>query len=383
MTHGVRIHKVEDKADFKPFFEFPWVLYKDDPNWVPNLLSMRRDLFDKAKNPAWEYMYGEYFTAWRGDKIVGTIAAFINRRHNEFHQENIGWFGAFEVYDDQEAAIALLNTAADWVKSQGFNAIRGPQTFTTHEEVGLLIDGFSPPIILMSYNPPYYARLIESAGFSKCMDMFSFSLNRDEVKTSDLFARLERITQSVMKRNNITIRPVDSKRLKEEFVLFKDLYNAGWEKNWGFVPMTPKELDALVASLGQFFDPKMAFYAYVDEQPAGFIMGLPNFNEVLHKVYPRPGVPEVVSLIKALYYWKIKPVMKWARIPLMGVKAEYRNKGVDAAMYFYLLRAILRETNYFYSDSGWVLESNTNMVNIAKSFGAHIYKTYRLYERTL
>ena len=381
--NAVQVRPATTSADFKAFFEFPWTLYKDDPNWVPPLLSMRRDLLDQKKNPSWEYIQGEYFAAWRGDKIVGTIAAYINNRHNEFHKEHVGWFGAFEVYDDQEAATALLNTAAEWVKAKGYNIIRGPQTFTTHEDVGVLVDGFTRPVLLMPYNPPYYQRLLETAGFHKVMDMYSFYLNRQGALEHGTGDRLNRLTQAVMKRNKITVRKIDTKRLKAEFVLFKDIYNSAWDANWGFVPMTPKELDALVNSLGQFFDPEFAFFADVEGQPAGFIMAIPDFNQVLKKAAPRPGVPEAVSLLRALWFWKIRPIIDTARIPLMGVKQIYRNKGVDAVLYSYVLQALMNSKHIHHSDSGWILEANENMVSIAKSFGSDIYKTHRMYEKEL
>src|SRR5690606_41880934 len=114
MAAQVTVRKVEDARDFTAFFEFPWRPYKDDPHWVPPLLSMRRDVFDKRKNPAWEYMEGDYFAAWRGDELVGTIAAFVNQRHNQYHEEHIGWFVAFEVYDDRAVATTLLDTRAGW-----------------------------------------------------------------------------------------------------------------------------------------------------------------------------------------------------------------------------------------------------------------------------
>jgi len=382
MTMPLQIRKIDSQADFKLFFEFPWTLYKDDPNWTPPLLSMRRDQLNKQKNPAWEYMEGDYFGAFRDEQIVGTIAAYINRRHNEFTHEHIGWFGAFEVYDDAEAATGLLTTAADWVKAKGYETIRGPQTFTTHEETGLLVDGFTRPILLMPYNMPYYEKLVLGAGYHPVMDTYSFYLGRADVNSSGLDDRLGRITQSIMKRNKVTIRPIDRRNLKKEFALFKELYNAAWEKNWSFVPMTDKELDALVESLGQFFDPDLAFFGYVDGEPAGFIMAIPDFNQVLLKAYAKPGTPEVVTLLKALYYWKINPIMDWARVPLMGVKEQYRSKGVDAVLYYHVLEAMLKG-RYQHSDSGWILSINQSMVSIAKNFGSKIYKTYRYYEKAL
>lgn len=378
----VQIRKVETQADFKPFFEFPWTLYHDDPNWTPPLLSMRREQYDQKKHPAWEYMEGDYFTAYRDNRIVGTIAAYVNHRHNEYNDEHIGWFGGFEAYDDPEAATALLEAAGDWVRQHGYEIMRGPQTFTTHDETGLLVDGFTRPILLMPYNKPYYEKLVLGAGFQPVMDTYSFHLSRADVEANGLSERLERITKAIMKRNSVTIRPIDRRNLKQEFALFKELYNAAWEKNWGFVPMTPRELDALVASLGQFFDPDLAFFGYVDGEAAGFIMAIPDFNQVLLKAYPKPGTPEVVSLLKALYYWKLRPIIDWARVPLMGVKAEYRSKGVDAVMYHHILQAMLNG-RYEHSDSGWILAANQNMVSIAQNFGSQIYKTYRYYEKVL
>lgn len=380
---AVVVRKVENQSDFQAFFEFPWVLYKDDPYWTPPLLSMRRDLLDQKKSPSWEYIEGEYFNAWREGRLVGTIAAYVNHRHNEYWGEHIGWFGAFEVYDDQEAATALLDTAAEWVRARGYDAIRGPQTFTTHEDTGLLVDGFTRPVLLMPYNLPYYQKLVENAGFVKSMDLYSFHMSRESVTEISLDQRLGRLTRGAMKRNNITIRPIDRRNLKQEFALFKELYNTAWDKNWGFVPMTPRELDGLVESLGQFFDPDLAFFTYVDGEPAGFVMAIPDFNQVLKAAYPRPGTPEVVSLAKAVWHWKIRPVIDWVRIPLMGVKTEYRNKGVDIVLYYHILEAALSNPWVNHCDAGWILAANQNMVSIAQKFGSEIYKTHRLYERSL
>lgn len=383
MSSALTVRKVETPADFRAFFAFPWTVYKNDPNWVPPLLSMRRDLLDKRKNPAWEYCEGDFFAAWRGDQIVGTIAAYINHRHNEFHDERVGWFGAFEVLDDAEAARALLDTASAWVKDKGYPAIRGPQTFSTHDECGLLVDGLDqPPVLLYPYNPRYYQSHIEAAGFSKVMDTYGFIITREKALETGLDDRLERIAKGIMRRNKVTVRGIETRKLKAEFALFKELYNAAWEKNWGFVPMTPRELDALVESLGNFFDPRLAFFGYVDGEPAGFSMAIPNLNEVLLKAYAQPGTPEIVTLVKALWHWKLRPSIRGARVPLLGVKEGLRGKGVDAVLYYHTLRALI-DNGYQFCDSGWILESNQNMVSIAKSFGQEIYKTFRFYEKSL
>ena len=379
MPESVVIKQVSSPEDYRAFFEFPWTLYRDDPNWVPNLISARREQFDRKKGAAWEYMDGEYFTAWRGQTLVGTVAALVNHRHNEYTDENVGWFGAFEVVNDPEVAQALLDTASAWVRARGCTAIRGPQTFTTHEECGLLIENFSRPVLLMAYNPPYYRDLIEGAGFEPAMDVVSLYIDKTMVAETDLRERLDKLASRVRQRSKIVIRPIDTRRLKEEFQLFKDLYNAAWSRNWGFVPMTERELDALVESLGQFFDPSLAFFAEVDGKSAGFALALPDFNEVLQAAYPRPGTPEILTLAKALYYWKIKRVIRGMRIPLIGVKEEFRNRGVELALLHAETEAMMQNP-YFSLDAGWILESNS-LVDIGKKLEAKIYKTHRFYEQ--
>jgi GNAT superfamily N-acetyltransferase len=382
MSSGIEVRKIDNPRDYRSFFEFPWTLYKDDPNWIPPLLSIRRDTLDKQRNPAWEYMEGDYFGAWRGDALVGTVAAFINHRHNAFHNERIGWFGAFESVDDDAVAKALIETACEWVRAKGYLTLRGPQTFTSTEEVGTLVDGFEPPVLLMPYNPPYYGHLIESAGLHKVMDVYSFYLDQAEARHSGLYTRLDRIAQSIMKRNKITVRPATPGKLKAEFALVKDIYNKAWEKNWGFVPLNERELDALVSALGMIVDARMLYFAYVNNDPAGFILAVPDLNQVFHRAYPRPGEPEVLTLLKVLWHWKVRKIINGVRVPLMGVKELYRGRGVDAVLYAHILRAIT-ECGYFRSDSGWILETNETMVSIAKNFGSRIYKTHRLYEKAL
>ncbi len=375
------IRKVESVQDFRAYAEFPWQVYKDDPNWVPPLLSMRYDLLDKQKNPEWNYLQGDYFAAWRGDQIVGTIAAFINQRHNESNHDHIGWFGAFDVYDDEEAALALLNTAADWVQSRGYDAIAGPQTFTTHGDCGILVDGFMRPVLLMPYNHPYYQRMVECAGFQKLEDLYSFHLSRQQAQQIGLLPRLQRVTNSVMKRNHIRVRPIDRRHLRDEFRLFKDLYNGSFDDTGGFFPLTPAELDGLVKTLGRFFDPNFAFFAYVRDEPVGFVIGVPDYNQVLKKAAARPGVPEFITLLRGLWYWKIHPVMDWIRVALIGVKQSYRRKGVDVALCGTLVQAIFDSGRMEHADAGWTSEKNIPSASLIRNLGLETYKTHRLYEK--
>jgi GNAT superfamily N-acetyltransferase len=387
MSTPVTIRKVENKQDFKAFFEFPWTIHKDNPNWVPPLKSIRRETLDKKKNPAWEYLEGDYYAAWRGDQIVGTIAAFVNYRHNEYHGEHVSWFGFFESINDPDVATALLNTAIEWGKSRAYDAIRGPQSFTTHEECGLLIDGFERPVMLMSYNPPYYHNLIENhTDFKKVMDTHSLIIKWDP--ENEIMKRkiefMYKVLDRVKKRSGAVLRPINRKKLKSEFELFKRLYNEAWEKNWGFTPMTEKELDALVKSLGVFFDPDLAAFVEVDGDPVGFVLAIPDFNIVLQKAFPRPGVPEIFTLLKAVWHWKIRPKINVMRIPLLGIKEEYRKTGLDVMLCSHLFKIMTAENaRYQYIDGGWILEINNDLIGSVTGVGMDIYRTYRFYELPL
>lgn len=396
---NLSVRKVENdrnfsSGDMKTFFEFPWTIYKNDPNWVPPLLSIRRNLLDKGKNPGWEYMDGEYYIAWRGDQPVGIIAAFVNHRHNEVWKEETGWFGFFECFDDQEAATALLKAASDYSVQQGMTAIRGPANFTLNDECALLIEGFTRPAILMPYNPPYYQRLIEESGlsFAKIMDLESWYSNPDLLAGPDrtgLPEKLIRVAERTKQKRNIVVRSSTLSSLKDDLQKLKGVFASAWEKNWGAVPPTEREVEHLFDDLKDYYDPELARFAEINGEMVGFLLGLPDMNEVLIKAYPRPGDPELLTLIKALWYWKIKPRLtgkpgiRGNRVLLFGIKPEYRAIGVDAVMNLDLFQGFLKSGKYWDCDAGWFLETNQPMLALARAVKAVPYKRYRFYQRPL
>ena len=377
----LEIRPLANRREFEDFFCFPWRHYADDANWAPPLLSIRRQLLDKSKHPAWKYMDGEYFGAWRLGRMVGTVAAFINHEHNRYHDENIGFFGLFESIDDAAVAAGLLDIAGDWVRARGAIAIRGPANFTTNEECGLLVDNFSQPVIMMPYNPPHYGALVESAAFEKVMDVHCIYQDRATIEASNSLERLERLVKRAAERSGISVRSMNAKDKKAEFDRFREIYNAAWEKNWGFIPMNDEELEALVKDLGMLVEADLAFFAEIAGEPVGFALTIPNFNEALRRAYPRPGVPEIFTMAQVAWHWKVRRSIRGVRMPLMGVKAEHRNKGVELAMLLEIMKALL-PSRYDYLDSGWILETNP-LIKISLSLGGKIYKTHRFYQKSL
>jgi hypothetical protein len=388
MSAEVVVRKVESPADFKTLVEFPWKIYKDDPNWVPPLLSVRRHLLDRTKNVSWEYLQGEIFIAWRGTEAVGTIAAFVNPRHNDVWDEQIGFFGCFETINDQTVATALLQAAADHLRSMGpYTAMRGPATFTCNDEGwGLLIENFSRPSVQVAYNPPYYQTLIDGAnlGLVKVMDLLSYYLDEEAIlrENGQMPSKITRIVNKAMERHQITVRKPEIKNLRQELASLREIYVSGWEKNWGNVPPTDKEMDQLFNDLKDYVDPELGLFVYVRGQLAGFFLALPDMNEVLQRAYPRPEEPEIFTLVKALWHWKLAPKITWQRCLLAGVKPEFRKLGVDAVCFLKYFEHTING-KYKKIDASWVLETNDAISLLAKEFNAKVYKRHRMYQTNL
>ncbi len=382
---AVRVRPIYTPEERLKFITFPWQVYKEDPNWVPPLISERKAFLDPARNPSFEHMDCQLFLAERGGDVVGTISAHINHRHNEFHNEQVGFFGFFETIQDYTVAEALLSTACEWVRERGMTAIRGPANFSTNDEVGMLVDGFdSPPVILMTYNPRYYPEFVERFGFRKAQDLWAYYIDieifREHPEKAP--AKLLRVVERVKRRGDFTVRPINMKRLDEEIERVKAIYNSAWSRNWGFVPLTDAEIEHLAENLKQIIDPATVFIAEADDRPIGVILPLPDLNQPLRLAYPRPGVPEWWTLLKFLWHWKVRRRVTLIRAFAMGVIEPYRNRGVDAVLYYEMGRAAL-ERGYTEVEMSWILESNTVMNNTIKALGGRVYKTYRIYEKEL
>jgi GNAT superfamily N-acetyltransferase len=378
------IQPVRTLEERRAFVHFQWEVYRDDPDWVPPLISERMEFIDKERHPFHQHSEVELFMAHRDGRPVGTIAAILNNRHNEFQGENIGFFGLFEVLPDQEAAEALLETACDWARERGLTALRGPANYSTNEEVGLLVDGWNgPPMIMMTYNPRYYADFIEGAGFHKAMDLLAYiaDLAQFGSRGENLPPKLVRVAKKVQERGGFTVRSIDMRHFYEEVARFKRVYNAAWAKNWGFVPLTEPEIDHIAEGLRQMIDPKVVWFAEKDGEPIGAMIPLPDVSQALIRAYPRPGVPEWWTMLKLLWHWKVRGVVTNIRGFAGGVLEEYRGRGVEAMLFVKMAQEA--PPHYQKAEMSWVLENNTMMRRTADYLGAEVYRTYRLYEKAL
>jgi GNAT superfamily N-acetyltransferase len=333
-------------------------------------------LLSRTRNPFFEHAEAEYFLAEENGRVVGRIAAISNRLHNETHGDRVGFFGFFEAIENQAVANALLDVAADWCGARSHDLLRGPASFSVNDECGLLVDGFqSPPTLLMPHNPPYYVSLIENAGFAKAKDLWVYQ-GGSEDHYVPVPERLSRGTELIRQRQGITLRPLNMKDFKGEVERIKELYNDAWERNWGFVPMTDREIDHLAEQFRPVVIADMVPMAEKDGKLIGFGIALPDLNVVLRRHRSGRLFPMVLDLLWSLRMKRIRR----ARILLLGVHPEYRGKGVDAMLYHWIWTKS-GERRIYWGEAGWILEDNPAMNAGLEKMTFRVYKTYRLYDR--
>ncbi|KFE70143.1 hypothetical protein [Hyalangium minutum] len=373
----VTVKPVRTSADKTAFIRMVYPIYQGDPNWVPPLEMERNDFLDRKKNPFFEFGEVELFLALRGGQVVGRIAAVRDPHYNEFHGTNEGFFGLFECINDAGVARALFDAASQWLRAQGFVKILGPMNFSTNHEVGLLVDGFDrTPAIMTTYNPPYYGALIEANGFTKAKDLWSFELS-SSVQPPEKVAR---IAEKIRQREGVTVRSVDLKNFEAEVRLIKTIYNAAWEKNWGFVPMTDREFDHLARDMKQIVRSELLLIAEVKGEPVAFSMTIPDANEALKEAKGRLttfGLP--IGLVKMLLAAR---KIRRLRLITLGIKEGYRRRGLDAILYLDTLRTA-HQLGYEGGEISWTLEDNHLVNRAIESMGGKRSKTHRVYERAL
>jgi hypothetical protein len=367
----IEIIRVSTKKDLDDFICFPDKLYSQDKFYVRQLTRDIRKHFS-SRNPFFMHADVRYFLAKQEGNILGRIASILNRRHIEFHQENTGFFGFFESVDRSEVSSALLHAVSETLQREGMDSIRGPMNFSTNEECGLLVDGFHmSPLLMTPYNHSYYAKLLEQAGMHKAKDLYAYILDIPH----DLPEKIHRIANIAVKKG-IYVRPLNKKTFEQDMMIFKDVYNSAWSENWGFIPLTDDDLRYLGHNLKPVVVPEMTMIAEKDGRPIGFMGLLPDFNFVLKHMHGRINP---LTILKAFFYSrKIKDL----RLLLLGIKSEYRNRGVDALLFREGFKGV-KKGKYKRVEFSWILEDNISVQRLVEMIGGKLYKKFRIYEKKL
>ncbi|MGZ3884985.1 MAG: hypothetical protein ACXVPQ_09475 [Bacteroidia bacterium] len=372
----IRVEKITGTKKIKDFIDFPHELHKNDKNYVPELYLAQKDLLDPKKHPFFEHSSLDLFLAYKDGKVAGRIAAIKNNNHIKASGNNEGFFGFFDVINDYEVARKLFDTACDWVKQQGMNAILGPANFSTNETAGWLVRGNDmPPAIMMTYNQPYYVEFAEKYGMEKKMEMLSYEIRTETVSEKAL--KLADAFETRLKAKGITIRTMDLKRYDQEAENAHAVYNIAWDDNWGFVPMTRNEFMHLAKDLKQIIDPNLVFVAEKDGKMIGFSISIPDLNQILINVKRGRLLP--TGIFKLIFGQKKITNM---RVVILGVIDGYRKLGIEAIFYAKTI-ANGRARGMTTAEAGWILENNEMMNAGLVNINAQPFKAFRMYGKNL
>lgn len=368
----VRVAEVNGRRGVRRFLDVAKKLYPPSSPWVAPLDMERRKFFHPGKNPFFQHATLQLFVAVDASgRDVGRIAAIDNPRHNEFQDENLGFFGFLEVEDDPDVACALLDAACRWVAQRGYPRIRGPVNPSTNHECGLLVEGFDrPPTVQMTFNPPYYEKLVLGAGCERVQDLVAFLYLVDDRVPE----RLARGNEILRKRHSFTVRNVEMKKFDEELEKVKLIYNEAWARNFGFVPLTDDEINYIAQDLRPIIDPEFCYLAEIEGEPAAFAMCLPDVNQALKPLRGRLLPFGWLKLLRGLR--RVDRIRAMA----MGIRPRFRKQGIDYALYLRGLKAA-QAKGMKEIEVSWVLDHNVALVAAVERFGANIYKRYRLYEK--
>ena len=372
MPSNVDVIPIVSRREKKDFLRFPWSLYQNDPNWIPPLRSNEAELIAYRRHPFYETNTIQTFIARREGGVCGRIAAIVNQGHIDRYDERRGFFGFFECVDDQNVANALFDAARDWLAERDIRAMRGPANPSLNHTVGLLIDGYDqPPTFMMTYNPPYYERLIEGYGFRKTQDLYSYWGHVDMLpKIHDRFAP---ISEQIVEHLGLTIRPLDRSHFQKDVMTFLDIYNRSLVNTWGFVPMSDAEVRHMAAGLRHLIVPELALAAEVDGRVIGAVFGLPDYNPRIRQIDGRLFPFGFLRLLRR------KQDIKKIRLISTNVLPEYQRYGVGLALMSALVPSAM-DWGLEEAEFSWVLESNSLSRGSLEKGGAKRDKTYRVYD---
>ncbi len=365
--------------DLETFIRLPWRLYANDPAWVAPLLFERRDFFNASKNPFFEHAEVQLFLAEHNGQIVGRISAQVDQLMRDHMAPGIGQWGFLECDDDMAISAALIAAAEAWLKAKGTTRALGPISLGMWDEPGLLVDGFATkPLLFMGHHLPYYATHIAAVGYEGVKDIYAWD--------TDIVAgfpdKINRLVDIGDRNSRIRIRPVDMSKFNAEVALVIDILNEAWSNNWGYTPLTPSEKAKAIKDWRPLINAKWCNVCEYDGEPVGFMITLPDLNEMIADLNGR-----IFPFGWAKLLWRLRRKRtKRVRVPIMGIRKSMQASKQGALMVLMMIEHIRRQVTAdgsVRSECGWILDDNEGMNNIMASIGSNIYKTYRIFARDI
>ncbi|MBZ0116864.1 MAG: hypothetical protein K8H88_07715 [Sandaracinaceae bacterium] len=378
MTVEVREHS--PGGDTSDFLKVAHEVFRGDRAWVAPLDMEMEQRLDPRKNPFFQHGEVTLFTARKNGKLAGRVSATVDREWLRLWSDDTGHFGFFDTIDDEEVARALLEKAETWLRRKGMKRALGPMSISANDEIGMLVDGFEhPPSLMMGHSRRWQGALVERCGYTKEKDLWCWRFD----KGTKITHRTLKAWEDVKALPEVTLRSIDMKNLARELAIIVDIYNEAWAGKWGFVPITQAEVVKMAEDMKLVLDPDIAFVAVIDGEPIAMCIMVPNLNEAIAdlggKLFP-------LGWAKLLWRVKVKHP-KSTRLILLGVHERIRKNvkrygGLSAAMYVEVEKRASAK-GYEWSELSWTREDDKPINLGIKSMGAKVYKTYRVYAKSL
>lgn len=372
------IKRVSNKKELKTFIRFNYELYKENPYSVPDLYDDMLNTFNPKKNAAFEFCEADYFLAYKDGKVVGRVAAIINRRANDTWNKKEVRFGWIDFIDDPQVSGALLQAVEQWGKERGMNTIVGPLGFTDMDAEGMLVEGFDQLSTMATiYNYPYYPKHMEQLGYEKEADWVEFKLTVPD-KLPEKFIR---ISQLILQKYKLKIKKLKRSEIKKGGYgqrIF-ELINESYAPLYGYSKMTQGQIDQYVKMYLPLLDLRMVTLV---ENEAGEVIAvgisMASLSEALQKAKGRILPFGWYYLLKALFVKRPKVL----DLLLVAVKPEYQSKGVNALL-FYDLVPIYQKMGFKYGESNPELEENKKVQAQWSAFEAVQHKRRRAFKKNM
>ncbi len=376
---SVEIKKVTSRKELKQFIRFNYEFYKNNPYAVPDLYEDMLQTFSPGKNAALDFCEADYFLALREGRIVGRVAAIINRRANATWKKRQVRFGWIDFIDDIEVSRALIDTVRQWGRERGMDTIEGPLGFTDLDAEGMLIEGFDQlSTMATTYNYPYYPRHMEQLGLAKAVDWVEMKI----FVPDEIPEKHRRIADIIRRKYNLRVRKLSGKRGLRRSGVVHDIFrliNQAYAPLFGYSEMTDRQIDQYVGNYLPVLDLRMVT---VVENAEGELVAvgisMPSLSRALQRARGRLLPFGWFHLLRALR-WRRPETLD---LLLVAVRPDYQNKGVNALLFTDLI-PVYQQLGFKYAESNPELEVNEKVQSQWQYFHTEQHKRRRCFTAPL
>jgi hypothetical protein len=373
----MHIHRVDpdNRRDLNLFVQFPFHLYRGHPLWVPPFIHEARAELDPRRHPFYRHSEAAFFLALSESSVLGRLAVLDNRRFNEHHGARIAWFYHFDAIDDGTVALALFDAGFDWARGRDLERIWGPKGLAHTDGQGILIEGFEHrPAMGIPYNYPYYAALIEDAGFEKKVDFLSWYMDRQ----LNFPERFLEVAEKVKQRRGYRSLVYESKEELQAFIpQVMSVYNEAFKEVQAFVPVSEAEAAAIGKRILDIAEPQLISLLLQGEDLIGFVLAYPDISVALQRCRGRLWPTGWFHLLREFRR------TRWININGMGIRERHRGLGGNALLYSALYRILIDHPQYDFADIVQIQETNLRIFQEMEALGVRAWKKHRLFQRSL